>query len=225
MKCPRGGGGAARLTTVFLLLLPVFLISASRTPEGQYFLWSIGQASVLHTETQSLEAMLRQDPSIGFVVSRNPVLKPVFAPESALPELVICFRSTKGCAGNSLPSWLRILGWSGWKSRLEGSVVVADVVDETSHSKAAKNNVNLLSDESRSIATALNAAFMPRAYGFAHGQLVWKQRTPRQAPAEVLEQFLSTVGDRAEAQTLIRSCLAATGEAQSQGPCTEGEAS
>jgi len=63
--------------------------------------------------------------------------------------------------------------------------------------------VTVIGDEKGKIAKALNACFLPRAYGFANGKLVWLQKEPKIGVVGVLEEFLKVVkGEQRAAQVL-----------------------
>jgi len=53
--------------------------------------------------------------------------------------------------------------------------------------------VKVVADESSQIVRTLNAFFVPRAYGFVDGKLVWLQKEPKQSVVETLESFLKAV--------------------------------
>jgi hypothetical protein len=53
--------------------------------------------------------------------------------------------------------------------------------------------VKAVADESGQIARTLNAFFVPRAYGFVDGRLVWLQKEPRRGVLETLASFLKAV--------------------------------
>jgi hypothetical protein len=61
----------------------------------------------------------------------------------------------------------------------------------------------LVADEGREIARRLNAFFVPRAYGFEGGKLVWVQREGNLGEVEILEGFFEAVKGREKARLLI----------------------
>jgi len=63
--------------------------------------------------------------------------------------------------------------------------------------------VSLVSDERGEITRRLNAFFVPRAYGFEGGKLVWVQREVNLGKVEILERFFETVMGRDKAWSLI----------------------
>jgi hypothetical protein len=65
--------------------------------------------------------------------------------------------------------------------------------------------VVLIKDESGEIARRLNAFFLPRAYGFVDGKLVWLQRQPDLGLTGTLMDFLEAVKGEERATAILNA--------------------
>jgi hypothetical protein len=65
--------------------------------------------------------------------------------------------------------------------------------------------VVLIKDESGEIARRLNAFFLPRAYGFVDGKLVWLQRQPDLGLTGTLMDFLEAVKGEERAKAILNA--------------------
>lgn len=100
--------------------------------------------------------------------------------------------------------WASTLSWRTWRKEVTAVLVFqerAEKVREAARQGGWK--VKVVADESGQIARALNAFFVPRAYGFVDGKLVWLEREPKRSVVGTLESFLKAVkGEEAERKVM-----------------------
>jgi hypothetical protein len=195
------------LLTCFLSLLVLFLVLFWNSPEGQRWLaqWQ-SYRHALQVQVQLAQA-LRYDPPMGtplahFIVKASKE----FVVPSAPFLLLIVLGSCEGCGEKVVKDWAETLGnWETWrKENISGVLVLREGAEKVKKMVAEKGwQVTVIGDRKGKIAKALNACFLPRAYGFANSKLVWLQREPKMGVVGVLEEFLKVVkGEQGAAQVL-----------------------
>lgn len=192
------------LLSVFLALLALFLSFLRSTPEGQRWLaeW---QAKRLEALTrQRFQEAFSHDPPIGFPLKRLGISVASENFSSSRPVLVVVFGGCEGCGEGAVREWASTLSWRTWRKEVTAVLVFqerAEKVREAARQGGWK--VKVVADESGQIARALNAFFVPRAYGFVDGKLVWLEREPKRSVVGTLESFLKAVkGEEAERKVM-----------------------
>lgn len=106
--------------------------------------------------------------------------------------MLIVFGGCKGCGEKVVQEWVEVLGdWKTWRKEIAGILVFQEKAERVKEAaEKGKWQIAVVADEDGKIAKALNAVFLPRAYGFVNGKLVWKQKEPNMGVVSVLESFL-----------------------------------
>ncbi|MER3501913.1 MAG: hypothetical protein C4295_10680 [Candidatus Fervidibacterota bacterium] len=100
--------------------------------------------------------------------------------------------------------WAEALSrWETLRKELKGILVVQDEAKKVEKVARRAEGVTVIADEGGERAKALNAVFVPRAYGFADGKLVWLQKEPNGSVVTVLQQFLSAVKGEGRAKSVL----------------------
>ncbi len=190
-----------RLLAIALLLLALFIGLLHITPEGQRWLalYQVRKNRLLaHLR---LRYALHRDPPLGLSMKG---LLPI-GNISPKPTLVIVLGQCEGCSRRILLEWLDVLGkWRTLRREISGVLVVQDEpVKVAQLPKSSGGNVTIVTDRDGQIARRLNAIFLPRAYGFERGRLVWIQKTPGVGIREILMSFLTIVQGAEKAVRII----------------------
>jgi len=146
------------------------------------------------TISQIYKEAVTNDPPVGFPIERlgTSVASEISSPSR--PILVIVFGGCEGCGESVVREWAKLLSWQTWQKELTVILVFREQAEKV-REVAMKGGwqVKAVADESSQIARTLNAFFVPRAYSFVDGKLVWLQKEPKQSVVETLESFLKAV--------------------------------
>jgi hypothetical protein len=182
------------LLSVFLASLALFLSLLRSTPEGQKWLavWQAKRSEAL--AQQRFRESLSHDPPMGFPLDRVGILVASEISSPLRPIFVVVFGGCEGCGEGAVREWASTLSWQTWRKEVT-TVLVFQERAEKVREAARKGGwqVKAVADGSGQIARALNAFFVPRAYGFVDGRLVWLQKEPRRGVLETLASFLKAV--------------------------------
>jgi len=99
-----------------------------------------------------------------------------------------------------------MLSWQTWRKEVTAILVFQERAEKVQ--EVAKKwgwQVKVVADESGQIARTLNAFFVPRAYGFVGGKLVWLQREPKRSAMGTLESFLKAVKGEEAARKVMEA--------------------
>jgi len=111
--------------------------------------------------------------------------------------------------------WAEALSrWETLRKELKGILVVQDEAKKVEKVARRAEGVTVIADEGGERAKVLNAVFVPRAYGFADGKLVWLQKEPNGSVVTVLQQFLSAVKGEGRAKSVLDAWSAERGRKQ-----------
>lgn len=195
------------LLTCFLTLLAIFLVLLKNAPEGQRWLASWQENLHAFQAKEQLKQALLHDPPMGFslvkAVGNIDDLPSISNPSSLL---LVVLGSCEGCEEKVVMEWAETLGkWETWrKEQIIGALILQRGAEKVKKMVAEKGwKVTVIGDEDGKIAKALNACFVPRAYGFVEGELVWLQKKPKIGIVGVLEEFLRTVKGKERAAQVL----------------------
>ncbi len=189
------------LLTTFLVLLAIFLWLLRSTPEGQRLIasWQAKRAAAI--ALQRFQEMLSKDPNLGFPLDKigiNPI------PNSQKPVLLVVLGECEGCNEKVVYEWVEVLGkYEAIKREVFGILVVQGGIEKVRDAVKGAKGVELVADEKGRIAQILNAFFVPRAYGFVEGKLVWVQREANVGIVGTLEGFLKLVKGEEKAREVM----------------------
>lgn len=195
-------------TLVALTLLFLFLIAQS--PEGWGWLAKVQAFWQERERAKEFQTALAKDPPIGTSLEHLGLNRPPFTTHPSLPLLLVVFKGCEGCGAQKLKEWAEVLGeWETWRRHLLGVLVVQDK-EEKVREIVKKNGwkVTVIADEDGRIGKALNAFFMPRAYGFEGGKLVWVQKEVGMGVAKALESFLGRIRGEEAVKELLNAWAA-----------------
>jgi len=194
------------LLSVFLALLALFLSFLRSTPEGQRWLaeW---QAKRLEALTrQRFQEALSHDPPIGFPLKSLGISVASEISSSSRPFLVVVFGSCEGCGEDAVRGWVSALSWQTWRKEVMAVLVFQERAEKVREAARKEGwQVKAVADERGQIARTLNAFFVPRAYGFVDGKLVWLQKKPERSVVETLESFLKGVKGEEAARKVMEA--------------------
>lgn len=179
------------LLTTFLALLAIFLWLLRTTPEGQRWLisWQTKRASSL--AIQKFQEALSKDPNLGFPLE-NLGINPI--PKSSKPILLVVLGKCEGCNERVVYEWVEVLSkWEILRREIFGILVIQEGLEKVREKVKEAKGISLVADKEGKIAQGLNAFFVPRAYGFVGGRLVWLQRETNLGILGTLEDFLKAV--------------------------------
>ncbi len=193
------------LLTIFLALLALFLSFLRSTPEGQRWLtaWQARRAEAL--TRQRFQEALFYDPPFGFRLEQAGIPMELANPTSR-PALIVVFGSCEGCGEGLVREWVSTLSWQTWQKEVKGVLVFQEKAEKVR--EAARKGgwqVKAVADEKGQIARTLNAFFIPRAYGFVDGKLVWLQKEPKIGVVSVLGDFLKVAKGEEKAKALLNA--------------------
>jgi hypothetical protein len=188
------------LITLFLALCALLLWLLRTTPEGQRWLasWQARRNAALNQ--QRFQEALKNDPPLGFPLEKvgNENLA-----ESELPILLVVLGRCEGCNERVVYEWAEMGKWETLSKAVRFVLVLQEGMKKVDEIGRDANGVSLVADEGGEIARRLNAFFVPRAYGFEGGKLVWVQREGNLGEVEILERFFEAVKGREKARLLI----------------------
>jgi len=191
---------ASSLFVLFFGLLHV-------TPEGQRWLalWQSRKARLLHR--LRLRYALYRDPPLGSPMQGFIPLTDSSSNSSLKPVLIIVLGKCEGCNQKTVMEWSDVLGkWQTLKREITGVLVIQDTSNRLAQLGAKlPSDVTIVTDEDGQISRKLNAVFVPRAYGFEHGRLIWLQETPNAGIVKILESFLTRVKGAERAKSIINA--------------------
>ncbi len=99
--------------------------------------------------------------------------------------------------------------WNTWRNQLKVVLIIRDDPSKINllfeKNLSALNNVSVITDTSGKLSKSLNAFFIPRAYGFAKGKLVWLQKDPTMSVVSILQHFLEKLQGKEKARALINA--------------------
>ncbi len=194
------------LLTTFLVLLAIFLWFLRNTPEGQRLIvsWQAKRAAAI--ALQRFQEMLSKDPNLGFPLEKvgiNPI------PNSQKPVLLVVLGECEGCNEKVVYEWVEVLGkYEAIRKEVFGILVVQGGIEKVRDAVKGAKGVELVADEKGRIAQILNAFFVPRAYGFVEGKLVWVQREANVGIVGALEGFLKAVKGEEKAREILEALSA-----------------
>jgi len=188
------------LITLFLALCAVFLWLLRTTPEGQRWLasWQARKNAVLNQ--QRFQEALKNDPSLGFPLEKVGIEN---LPEDELPILLVVLGRCEGCNERVVYDWAEMGKWETLKKVVRFVLVLQEGTKKVDEIGRDAKGVSLVGDEGGEIARRLNAFFVPRAYGFEGGKLVWVQKEANLGKVEILERFFEVVKGSEKARSII----------------------
>jgi hypothetical protein len=188
------------LITLFLALCALFLWLLRTTPEGQRWLasWQARRNAALNQ--QRFQEALKDDPPLGFPLEKVGIEN---LAESELPILLVVLGRCEGCNERVVYEWVEMGKWETLSKVVRFVLVLQEGVKKVDEIGRDAKGVSLVADEGGEIARRLNAFFVPRAYGFEGGKLVWVQREGNLGEVEILERFFEAVKGREKAWLLI----------------------
>ena len=146
------------------------------------------------TINQIHKKAMTNDPPIGFPLRRLGISMAPEISSSARPVLIVVFVSCEGCGEGVMREWMSMLSGRTWRREVMAVSVVRERTERVREVASKEGwKVKVVADESGQIARTLNAFFVPRAYGFVDGTLVWLQREPKRIAVGTLESFLKAV--------------------------------
>jgi len=188
------------LITLFLALCALFLWLLRTTPEGQRWLasWQARRNAALNQ--QRFQEALKNDPPLGFPLEKVGIEN---LAESELPILLVVLGRCEGCNERVVYEWVEMGKWETLSKAVRFVLVLQEGTEKVDEIGKDAKGVSLVADEGGEIARRLNAFFVPRAYGFEGGKLVWVQREGNLGEVEILERFFEAVKGREKAWLLI----------------------
>lgn len=188
------------LLALFLALCAIFLWLLRVTPEGQRWLalWEARRNAWL--SRQRIQEALKNDPSWGFPLERVGIPN---LPEDKSPILLVVLGRCEGCNERVVFDWAEMGKWETLRKVVRFALVLQEGAVKVEEVGKRAKRVSLIADEREEIARRLNAFFVPRAYGFDGGRLVWIQKEPNLDKISVLKEFLDTVVGREKEQSII----------------------
>jgi len=188
------------LITLFLALCALFLWLLRTTPEGQRWLasWQARKNAVLNQ--QRFQEALKNDPSLGFPLEKVGIEN---LPEDELPILLVVLGRCEGCNERVVYDWAEMGKWETLKKVVRFVLVLQEGTKKVDEIGRDAKGVSLVGDEGGEIARRLNAFFVPRAYGFEGGKLVWVQKEANLGKVEILERFFEVVKGSEKARSII----------------------
>jgi len=188
------------LITLLLALCAVFLWLLRTTPEGQRWLasWQARRNAALNQ--QRFQEALKNDPYLGFPFEKVGIGN---LAESELPILLVVLGHCEGCNEQVVYEWAEMGKWETLRKAVKFVLVLQEGMKKVDEVRGKAKGVSLVADERGEIARNLNAFFVPRAYGFEGGKLVWVQSEVNLSKVGILEKFFEVVKGRDKAQSLI----------------------
>jgi hypothetical protein len=192
------------LITLFLALCALFLWLLRTTPEGQRWLaswqanWQARRNAALNQ--QRFQEALKNDPPLGFPLEKVGIEN---LAESELPILLVVLGRCEGCNEKVVYEWAEMGKWETLSKAVRFVLILQEGLKKVDEIGRDAKGVSLVADEGGEIARRLNAFFVPRAYGFEDGKLVWVQREGNLGGFEILERFFEAVKGREKAWLLI----------------------
>jgi len=187
------------LLVVFVSLSGFSLWLLLNSPEGRRWLamWQARREEALNQ--RRFQDALAKDPPLGFPLKETGI---AVNPERSLPILVVVLGRCEGCQERVALEWASTLSqWVTLRKAMKGVLVVQGGMEKLGDVKG----VVLIEDESGEIARKLNAFFLPRAYGFVDGKLVWLQRQPDLGLTGTLMDFLKAVKGEEKAKAILNA--------------------
>lgn len=208
LKCqPKGHRLLLYLTLILLAECWLTLRFLRQDPQFiRWFAYWQSKWTMKQSQIQFQEA-IKNDPPLGLELGKVGLSDFVGnEPDKAI--LLIVFGGCEGCSARVVQGWAGTLGsWETWKkAKVEGVLVFQE--NEEAVRKAAREGkwkVKTIADEKGQISKQLNAFFLPRAYGFIGGRLVWIQKEPNQGIVETLESFLKVAKGEKKAVELLNA--------------------
>jgi len=142
------------------------------------------------------------DPPLGFPLEKVGIEN---LAESELPILLVVLGRCEGCNERVVYEWVEMGKWETLSKAVRFVLVLQEGVKKVDEIGRDAKGVSLVADEGGEIARRLNAFFVPRAYGFEGGKLVWVQREGNLGEVEILERFFEAVKGREKAWLLINA--------------------
>jgi len=158
------------------------------------------------TISQIHKKAMNNDPPVGFPLERLGISVASEISPPSRPILVVVFGSCEGCGEGAVREWASMLSWQTWRKEVTAILVFQERAEKVQ--EVAKKwgwQVKVVADESGQIARTLNAFFVPRAYGFVGGKLVWLQREPKRSAMGTLESFLKAVKGEEAARKVMEA--------------------
>ncbi len=91
------------------------------------------------------------------------------------------------------------------RKEIFGVFVVQNGMEKVREIVKGAKGVELVEDREGRIAQSLNAFFVPRAYGFADGKLVWLQKEANSGIVGALEGFIAAVKGEEKAKEILNA--------------------
>jgi len=187
------------LLALFVCLSGFSLWLLPNSPEGRRWLamWQARREEALNQ--RRFQDALAKDPPLGFPLKETGI---AVNPKRSLPILVVVLGRCEGCQERVALEWMSTLSqWVTLRKAMKGVLVLQGGTEKLGDAKG----VVLIKDERGEIAWKLNAFFLPRAYGFVDGKLVWFQRQPHLGLTETLIEFLKAVKGEEKAKVIINA--------------------
>jgi len=190
------------LITLFLALCAVFLWLLRTTPEGQRWLALRQARRNKALNQQRFQEALKNDPSLGFPLEKIRIENLV---EDGLPILLVVLGRCEGCNERVVYEWAEMGKWETLMKEVRFVLVLQEGAKKVDEIREKAKRAILVADEKGEIKKKLNSFFVPRAYGFEGGKLVWVQREANLGKVEILERFFEVVKGREKAQSIINA--------------------
>ncbi len=162
-----------------------------------FLLHTFGVAGIFHRPHQPLRP--QDDLPLNSLIPSP--LRPLLDPQR--PLLVVAFGRCSQCTVHRLGEWVMML--QRWSDQVKGVIVAAEgegVLRKLWGEQGWK--VAYVADEKGEILRALNAWFLPRAYGFnVKGELVWRQESPEGSDLEAIRAVVEAVRWKEYAQKVF----------------------
>jgi len=187
------------LLVVFVSLSGLFLWLLPNSSEGRRWLamWQAKREEAL--SQRRFQDALAKDPPLGFPLKETGI---AINPERSRPLLVVILGRCEGCRERVAIEWASTLSqWVTLGKAIKGVLVGQGGTEKLGDAKG----VVLIRDERGEIARRLNAFFLPRAYGFVDGELVWLQRQPDLGLMGTLMDFLKAVKGEEKAKAILNA--------------------
>jgi hypothetical protein len=187
------------LLTLFIGLSGFSLWLLPNSSEGRRWLAMWQERREVALNQRRFQDALAKDPPLGFPLKETGI---AVNPERSRPILVVVLGRCEGCQERVAIEWASTLSqWVTLRKAMKGVLVVQRGTEKLGDAKG----VVLIKDESGEIARRLNAFFLPRAYGFVDGKLVWLQRQPDLGLTGTLMDFLEAVKEEERAKAILNA--------------------
>ncbi|MCS7278318.1 MAG: hypothetical protein NZ531_05700 [Aquificaceae bacterium] len=191
------------LLTVFLALLAIFLWLLRSTPEGQRLLISWQAKREASISLQRFQESLSKDPKLGLPLGKVGINS---VPNSSKPVLLVVLGECEGCNEKVVHEWVEVLSkWETLRKEVLGILVIQEGIEKVREIEKGAKGVRLVADREGKVAKSLNAFFVPRAYGFVDGKLVWMQKEANMGIVGSLEGFLEVVKGEERAREILNA--------------------